>query len=232
MKSNRIMQSKVYRFLDYVLRLILLNVLVVIPSFSFFIIYASLNKNSENPLIYLSLIPVFLWLFPSIVAASNVIRQYETKDTNTIFKDFFKSLKKTYLKSIVFTVCIIICGFLLYNSFMFFVNYARNGAIHILGLLLTISCIAIFIIIVINIVLVMSYFTGLRMLEIVKLSIIMAFKDLLSNVLAMFVVLIFIMLDIILYVLMAFGGATIPIFLVIKLTFKKYIKVYRKVEEK
>ena len=58
------------------------------------------------------------------------------------------------------------------------------------------------------------------------------FVNLLSNVLAMFVVLIFIMLDIILYVLMAFGGATIPIFLVIKLTFKKYIKVYRKVEEK
>ena len=108
MKSNRIMQSKIYRFLDYVLRLILLNALIVIPSFSFFIIYASLNKTTDNPLIYLSLIPLVLWMFPSIVATSSVIRQYETNDTNTIFKDFFKSLKSTYIKSLLFTFIILI----------------------------------------------------------------------------------------------------------------------------
>lgn len=232
MKSNRIMQSKIYRFLDYVLRLILLNALVIIPSFSFFIIYASLNKTTDNPLIYLSLIPLLLWLFPSIVATSSVIRQYETNDTNTIFKDFFKSLKSTYIKSLLFTFIILILGFLLYNSVMFFANYIRNSLIHIVGLFLSVSCIAIFIIDVINIVLVMSYFKGLRMIEIIKLANIMAFKDLLSNVLAMFVVLIFLLLDIAMYVLMAFGGISIPIYLVIKLTFKKYIKIYRKVENK
>lgn len=231
MKSNRIMQSKIYRFLDYVLRLILLNALIVIPSFSFFIIYASLNKTTDNPLIYLSLIPLVLWMFPSIVATSSVIRQYETNDTNTIFKDFFKSLKSTYLKSLLFTFVILVCGMLLYNSVMFFANYIRNSLIHTVGLLLSVSCIAIFIIIVINIILVMSYFKGLRVIEIVKLANIMAFKDLLSNILAMFVVLIFLFLDIAMYVLMAFGGFAIPIYLVIKLTFKKYIKIYRKVEE-
>ena len=232
MKSNKIMQSKIYRFLDYVLRLILLNALVIIPSFSFFIIYASLNKTTDNPLIYLSLIPLLLWLFPSIVATSSVIRQYETNSTNTIFKDFFKSLKSTYLKSLLFTIIILICSLFLYNSVMFFTNYIRNSLIHIVGLFLSISCCIIFIIIAINVVLVMSYFKGLRMIEIIKLANIMAFKDLLSNVLAMFVVLIFILLDIAMYVLMAFGGITIPIYLVIKLTFKKYIKIYRKVEEK
>ena len=59
----------------------------------------------------------------------------------------------------------------------------------------------------------------------------MAFKDLLSNILAMFVLIIFLVLDIAMYVLMAFGGIALPIYLVIKLTFKKYIKIYRKVEE-
>ena len=232
MKSNRIMQSKIYRFLDYVLRLIILNALVIIPSFSFFIIYASLNKTTDNPLIYLSLIPILLWFFPSVVATSSVIRQYETNDTNTIFKDFFKSLKSTYIKSLLFSIIIIVCGLLLYNSVMFFTNYIRNSLIHIVGLFLSISCIAIFIIVVINIVLVMSYFKGLRIIEIVKLAGIMAFKDLLSNILAMFIVFMFIVLDIAMYVLMAFGGIAIPLYLVIKLTFKKYIKIYRKVEEK
>ena len=69
MKSNRIMQSKIYRFLDYVFRLIVLNALVMIPSFSFFIIYANLNKSSDGPLIYLTLIPLVLLFFPSVVAS-------------------------------------------------------------------------------------------------------------------------------------------------------------------
>ena len=232
MKSNKIMQSKIYRFLDYVLRLILLNALSIIPSFSFFIIYVLLNKNSDNPFIYLSLIPVILWLFPSIVSISSVIRQYETKDTNTIFKDFFKSLKNTYLKSLLFTLIIIVFGFILYNSLMYFSNYVRNSLINFVGLILTISCIFLFLIVIINIILVMSYFKGLRMIEIVKLSCIMAFKDLLSNILSVIIFLIFIILDTLFYVLMAFGGISVPIYLVIKLTFKKYIKIYRKVEEK
>ena len=195
MKSNKIMQSKIYRFLDYVLRLILLNALSIIPSFSFFIMYVLLNKNSDNPFIYLSLVPIILWLFPSIVAISSVIRQYETKDTNTIFKDFFKSLKNTYLKSLLFTLIIIVCGFILYNSLMYFSNYVRNSLINFVGLILTISCIFIFLIVVINIILVMAYFKGLRILEIVKLSCIMAFKDLLSNILSVIIFLIFIILD-------------------------------------
>ena len=232
MKSNKIMQSKIYRFLDYVLRLILLNALSIIPSFSFFIIYASLNKTTDNPLIYLSLIPMILWLFPSLVAISSVIRQYETNDTNTIFKDFFKSLKNTYFKSFLFTIIIIISGLLLYNSLMFFINYVGNSLINIVGLILSISCIVVFLLIIINVILVMSYFKGLRLVEIVKLSCIMAFKDLLSNILALSVIIVFIFLDISFYALMAFGGISVPIYLVIKLTFKKYITIYRKVEEK
>ena len=90
MKSDRIMRSKIYRFLDYVLRLIILNALIIIPSFSFFIIFATLYENNDHPFIYLTLIPVLFWFFPSIVSCTDVIKQYETNETNTIFKDFFK----------------------------------------------------------------------------------------------------------------------------------------------
>lgn len=230
MKSNRIMQSKIYRFLDYALRLILLNALVIIPSFSFFIIYASLDKN-ENPLVYLTLIPVVLWLFPSIVATTDVIKQYETNQTNTVFKDFFKSFIKNYFKSITFTILIIIIGFLLYNSFTYFMNYANQSMLNIIGLIFTISFIALSLMIIINIPLIMAYFKGLRIIEITKLACIMVFKDLIMNLLILFIVILFIILDIAIYVIMAFGGIAIPIYLVIKLSFKQYIKIYRKVEE-
>lgn len=108
MKSDRIMRSKIYRFLDYVLRLIILNALIIIPSFSFFIIFATLYENNDHPLIYLTLIPVLFWFFPSIVSCTDVIKQYETNETNTIFKDFFKSLKKNYLKSFILSIIIAI----------------------------------------------------------------------------------------------------------------------------
>ena len=116
MKSDRMMRSKIYRFLDYVLRLIILNALIIIPSFSFFIIFATLYENNDNPLIYLTLIPVLFWFFPSIVSCTDVIKQYETNETNTIFKDFFKSLKKNYLKSLILSIIIAIIIFIFYNS--------------------------------------------------------------------------------------------------------------------
>ena len=60
MRSDRIMQSKIYRLFDYVLRLVLLNVLIVVPSFSLFIIYSAINKSGNNHLTFLLLIPIFL----------------------------------------------------------------------------------------------------------------------------------------------------------------------------
>ena len=232
MKSNRIMQSKIYRFLDYVFRLIVLNALVMIPSFSFFIIYANLNKSSDGPLIYLTLIPLVLLFFPSVVACIDVIKQYETNETNTIFKDFFKSFIKNYLKSLVFTIFIIISGLLLYNSFIYFVNYVRNSSIHILGVILSFSFSFAFLMIVLHIPLVMAYFKGLRIIEITKLACIMAFKDILTSMLMVFIVLFFVIIDVALYIVMIFGGISIPLFLVIKLSFKQYEKIYRKVKEK
>ena len=110
MNSNRIMRSKIYRFLDYLLRLILLNALVVVPSFSFFIIYGSFASELNNTLANISLIPIFFLLFPSVVACFDVIRQYETDETNTIFKDFFKSFKKGIIVSSISNASIGTCN--------------------------------------------------------------------------------------------------------------------------
>lgn len=229
MNSNRIMRSKIYRFLDYLLRLILLNALVVIPSFSFFIIYASISEELNNVVAYILLIPALLLLFPSVVACFDVIKQYEVDETNTIFKDFFKSFKKTYFKSLLMSIILLIVGFLLINSILFFYDYAAKGLIYILGLILSISFMVIFVMIMIHICLVMSYFKKLQIFEIIKLACIMAFKDILTTLVIIILWVIIMSLNISFYVVLVIGGISIPIYLTIKLSFKQYIKIYRKV---
>lgn len=230
MKSDRMMRSKIYRFLDYVLRLIILNALIIIPSFSFFIIFATLYENNDNPLIYLTLIPVLFWFFPSIVSCTDVIKQYETNETNTIFKDFFKSLKKlSQIINFINNYCYNNIYF--YNSLNFFITYANKGFIYILGLLLIIPFVVSAYMIIIHIPIVMAYFKNLMLKEIIKLSCIMAFKDILNNILIVLIVALFMSLNIALYFVMAIGGISIPIYIAIKLSFKKYIKIYRKVEK-
>lgn len=230
MKSDRIMRSKIYRFLDYVLRLIILNALIIIPSFSFFIIFATLNENNDDPFIYLTLIPLLLWFFPSIVACTEVIRQYETNDTNTIFKDFFKSLKRHYVKTLLLSILITIIIIIFYNSLNFFITYMSQGFIYILGLLFSIPFMVAFFMIVMHMILVMAYFKNLLIKEIIKLACIMAFKDVLNSILMVIIIVVFLSLDVALYFVMAIVGISLPIYLIVKLSYKKYIKIYRKVE--
>lgn len=232
MNSNRIMRSKIYRFLDYLLRLILLNALVVVPSFSFFIIYGSFASELNNTLANISLIPIFFLLFPSVVACFDVIRQYETDETNTIFKDFFKSFKKLYLKSLLISIFATILGLLLINSVIFFYNYAANGLIYILGLIFSGSFLIIYLMILIHICLVMAYFNNLQVFEIIKLACIMAFKDILITFGIIILSVIIMSLNIAIYLVLVIGGISIPIYLAIKLSFKQYIKIYRKVGKK
>ncbi|MCM1514447.1 MAG: DUF624 domain-containing protein [Anaeroplasma bactoclasticum] len=232
MKSNQIMQSKIYRFLDYVLRLILLNFLILIPSFSFLIVVSNIVKSGNNWLVYVSFVPVFLWLVPSIVATMDVIRQYETKQTNTIFKDFFKSIKKYYWKSLLLTGGIILFFLIFGNSIRFFYNQVLEGFLYIFGFILSCSFAIVLAMTMIHIALVMVYFDQLRMIEIIKLAFIMAFKDIIGSLLAIATIILIAGLDMTIYIVMFIGGFSIPIYLVVKLTFKKYIKIYRKIGEK
>lgn len=231
MRTNRIMQSKIYRFMDYVLRLILLNALIAIPAFSFFIVYGLINKEGNYQLVSLTLIPMFFWLFPSIVAVTDVIKQYENDETNTIFKDFFKSFGKNYFKSLLISFLLIAIIVLLYNSITYFFNNARKDTLHLLCFFLSISISFVALLIVSHIPLVMAYFKKLRIKEILKLSTLMAFRTILINLLITFVLIAFIAIDVTMNYIMIIGGFSLPIYLVVKMSFRQYIKIYRKVEE-
>ena len=225
------MQSKIYRFLDYLLRLILLNALIVIPAFSFFLIYELIDKEGSYRLAFLTLIPLILWLFPSIVAVTDVIKQYETDETNTIFKDFFKSFGKNYLKSIIITFILAILIILLYNSITYFFKNARKDTLHLLCFFLSISIAFVAILIAVQIPLVMAYFKKLRIWELLKLSCIMTFKNLGINILIALMIIGIGAIDIRLNYVMITIGFSVPIYITIKMSFKQYIKIYRKVEE-
>ncbi len=231
MRTNRMMQSKIYRFLDYLLRLILLNALIVIPAFSFFLIYELIDKEGSYRLAFLTLIPLILWLFPSIVAVTDVIKQYETDETNTIFKDFFKSFGKNYLKSIIITFILAILIILLYNSITYFFKNARKDTLHLLCFFLSISIAFVAILIAVQIPLVMAYFKKLRIWELLKLSCIMTFKNLGINILIALMIIGIGAIDITLNYVMITIGFSVPIYITIKMSFKQYIKIYRKVEE-
>lgn len=231
MRTNRMMQSKIYRFLDYLLRLILLNALIVIPAFSFFLIYELIDKEGSYRLAFLTLIPLILWLFPSIVAVTDVIKQYETDETNTIFKDFFKSFGKNYLKSIIITFILAILIILLYNSITYFFKNARKDTLHLLCFFLSISIAFVAILIAVQIPLVMAYFKKLRIWELLKLSCIMTFKNLGINIIIALMIIGIGAIDITLNYVMITIGFSVPIYITIKMSFKQYIKIYRKVEE-
>lgn len=234
MKTDKIVQSKIYRFLDYVFRIVILNMLIVVPSFFFFVIASmTLDESSSlyNILSKLPMIPFILWFFPSIVAVIDVIKQYECNETNTIWKDFFQSFKKNYFKSIILFIIILIGAYLLINSLVYFYTNLSKGTIQIIGLAFSFSFMVAFLMIVLQIPLVMAYFKNLRLIEIVKLASILAFKDVLSNILIVIIFTVMIFLSIAVYIIMGIIGLSLPCYLAIKLSNRTYMKIYRKVEK-
>ncbi len=232
MSTNNFVKSKLYRFLDYVLRLVLLNFLIVIPSFSILIIYSLFSEDTTSIWFYLTLIPLLLWFLPSAVATTDVIRQYEDNQTNTIFKDFFKSLKKYYIKSFIIGIIIYLLIFLLANSFNYFSTNQDKEIVYLIGLLLTISFIIALALVVVHIPLVLTYFSDLSMLQYIQLALIMAFKEIGTTILIVISVSIVLFISFIYYIVMIVCGISVALYLIIKLSFKQYIKIYRKVEEK
>lgn len=231
MSTKGFVKGKLNRFLDYVLRLILLNFLVVIPSFLLMFIYSLFSNDTSSIWFYLTLVPVIIWLFPSIVSVTDVIRQYEDNQTNTIFKDFFKSLAKHFIKSFIIGVVIFLIAMLLINSFNFFNINQGKGTTYFIGLILTISVIIILLFFVVHIPLTLVYFSDLTIMQYIKLSLIMAFKDIGRTLLMVITTIIIVTLAILFYYVMFFGGISLMVYFWVKISFKNYIKLHRKVEK-
>ena len=121
---------------------------------------------------------------------------------------------------------------MLYNSFQFFSINQNKDIVYTIGVALTISFMIATALVVVHIPLVLSYFTELSLIEYIKLALIMAFKEIGTTILIIISVGIVLLISIAYYFVMIIGGIAVSLYLIVKLSFKQYIKIYRKVERK
>lgn len=222
---SKIFNSKAYQVFDYICRLIILNILLFICSFSIFLIAAAIFEDLKEIYIWLLLVPTILTIGPSIIAIFATIKEYEVENASGALKEFFKNFKKYYFKTLFASIVLIIFGILLANSYNYFYGMRTNGVGYLVGYIFTLSFILIFIMCFIHLPLSFIYFDDLNLKHHIKLSLIFAFKDLgLTLVLVVLVILsIFISSYFSIYLLLL--GFSLPIYFIVKLTKNKYVKI-------
>ena len=227
MKSFNLYKSKIYKFFDYVFRLVLINLLILVPSF--LIIYLmSLFFKEQIYTIWglIALIPALLYLYPAVCAGVDLIRKYEMKECNTVFKEFFKSFKKVYLKALLETLLLILVGLLFGNSIVFFYVNISKGVVYGFGLVLALAFTIMLLTIIVHLPLVMNYMAGCRIIDDIKLASMMAFQDLAITIGIVIVTIAMVSLSMVNITIAVICGFSLPLYLLVKLTFKKYYIVY------
>lgn len=223
--KSKILNSKAYQVFDYICRLVILNLLLVIVSFSIFLLIINIFPNLKNVYQMLFLIPTALNLLPSIVAVAEVIKGYEIEKNSGIFKEFFVAFKKHFKKASILSVILIVCVLLISNSISYFSSMQAEGTIYTSGLGLSLSLVLIMIIGIIHIPLVMIYFDDLNLLHYVKLAFIFAFKDLGLTLIAVIFVIISLVISYLISIYFILIAFSLTIYLIIKITKNKYIKI-------
>lgn len=213
MRKGSFMKSGIYRIMDYVARLVILNVLVLIISFSLLFIF----KDQYWPLIITA-----LTFFPSLVALFRVMKDYEDGNNPSIFKPFFKAFIKYYVKSIIITIVIGIIALLLYNSLTVFASNYNKSVANIIGYYLTLSLIILISLIVVHIPLVIVNFEDLSLLQYLKLAVVMCFKDVILSFLVVVIVVVFVITSLVFPVIAGIAGISVPVYLITKLTYRRY----------
>lgn len=228
---KKILNSKAYQVFDYICRLIILNIMLIIGSFSIFIICSKIFPNLNDYLKLLLIVPTLFLLYPSIVAIASVLKGYETNEYSGVFKEFFRSFKKYYLKTLVVNIILILVVALLYNSYTYFNAYKTTGIAYLIGYILTISFSLILIFMFLHLMLVFIYFDDLKLTHYVKLSFVFAFKDLGLTLILTLIVVSSIILSYFFAIYLLLLGFSLPIFFIIILTKKKYLIISERNKE-
>jgi uncharacterized membrane protein YesL len=174
----------------------------------------------------LTLVPAVLYMFPAICAGVDLIRKYELKETNGVFKEFFKSLKRVYLKAFLETLMILVFVVLFYFSISYFVRHYEDGIINVIGLYLSIAFAIMLLVIIVHLPLVMNYMEGCLIFDDIKLAGMMAFQDLIITIGLVLFIIGDVAIMMVTPTVAVICGFSLPMYLLVKLTFKKYYIVY------
>lgn len=237
MKQNNFYNSKLFKFFDFCFRIVIMNLLVVVPSFLIFYLMYSIFKNNMETATYLKEFlymaaciapPFIIWVFPSVCASVNLLVKYQLKLTDSIFKEFFKSLKENYVTSLLASIIIFIAVCLMLFSSSFFLHGMNEGmgVIYYIGFILSISFSVMLVAISVHFPLVLSYMENVGLVNSFKLAGMMAFKDLIITLCVVIVDAFIIALSIHYYYVGVIIGISLPLLILVKLTFKKYYIVY------
>ncbi len=227
MKKFNLYNSKIFRFFDYVFRLVLINLFILLPSFLLFYIMTIFFNDLINTVWgLLTLVPAVLYMFPAICAGVDLIRKYELKETNGVFKEFFKSLKRVYLKAFLETLMILVFVVLFYFSISYFVRHYEDGIINVIGLYLSIAFAIMLLVIIVHLPLVMNYMEGCLIFDDIKLAGMMAFQDLMITIGLVLFIIGDVAIMMVTPTVAVICGFSLPMYLLVKLTFKKYYIVY------
>lgn len=233
MKKFNLYNSKIFRFFDYVFRLVLINLFILLPSFLLFYIMTIFFNDLINTVWgLLTLIPAVLYMYPAICAGVDLIRKYELKETNGVFKEFFKSLKRVYLKAFLETLIILVFVVLFYFSISYFVRHYEDGIINVIGLYLSIAFAIMLLVIIVHLPLVMNYMEGCLIFDDIKLAGMMAFQDLLITIGLVLFIIGDVAIMMVTPTVAVICGFSLPMYLLVKLTFKKYYIVYIRTHKK
>ncbi|MBR2891218.1 MAG: YesL family protein [Bacilli bacterium] len=228
---SKIFNSKAYQVFDYICRLIILNILLIICSFSIFLIIQTAFKDLDNVYKWLSLIPTLLTIGPSMVAIFATIKDYELIESTGTFKEFFRNFKKYYLKTILSSIILIVFGILLINSLNYFYGMRTSGVGYVIGFVFSISFILIYLMCFIHLPLSFIYFDGIQIMHHIKLALIFAFKDLGRTLILVILVVLSLVLSYYFSLYLLLLGFSLPIYFLIKLTKSKYIKISERNKE-
>ena len=213
MKTSQVIKDKILGFLDYLFRLVMINVLIIVPSFSFIFIYSYFDNIENNIWLYVTLIPMVLYLIPAMIAGFACIKMYEDNGSTGIFKEFFQFFKKFYKKSIIFSLLFSLSIILLANSILYFYDQISYGVINVIGFFLSISVALILIFMVIHIPLTIVYFEDLQLKECLKIAMFMTFKNIWKTIIMFICLGVFILIDSLVLYFMAFLGFSLPIYI-------------------
>lgn len=246
MNDEKRMQSKLFIFFEWLYRLLVMNVLMIVPALPL-VTYLRFIKNPNIILIIIFIVIIFVFFFPGLVATYATIK--EGIDVDNLFKVYFRNYKKYLVKSLIMgliifiSLAIIIFGLLFYIFQDFKGSLDKQAIIDIIGekassvgvVIMAVTLIFALLMIV-NVPLLMIYFNKLTSKELIKSSFYLAFRYFLTS----FILLIILLVSIISGILSFFSqnaalllgwmliGMALPIFLSVKLSRTIYFILNKK----
>ena len=223
--------SKLYRIFDYAMRLILLNVMTFIASLLLPLLWSLIEVSPTfewvNDIIF---IPMFFTLIPSIVSVVDTIRGYELGLDDRVFKTFLINFSKNYRVSMKISVILLIVAIPLYNSFTVFNSLKTQSIANAIGYILTISLVVIIIFIIMHLILVVTYFRDLRLIDALKLAATFAFKDIFGSILILAAFTVALVIAYLNSWFLVLFSISLPLYALVKITKNKYKRIYDRVE--